>query len=65
METRTNTETKGRAQTPAELARDIRCDRRQVYLAIQSGALRAFWLGNGWRIFPKDRDEWLETLRSK
>lgn len=65
MATRTNTETKGRAQTPAELARDIRCDRRLVYLAIESGDLRAIWLGNGWRIFPQDRNEWLATLRSK
>lgn len=53
------------SQTPAELAREIRCSRRQVYNAIRAGELRAFWIGKGFRILPSDRDEWLEKLRAQ
>jgi excisionase family DNA binding protein len=53
------------AVTPSELASLLRMNRRRVYAAIECGALRALRIGNGYRILPQDRNEWLESLRVK
>ena len=52
-----------RAQTPTELARELRVNHRRIYAAIHSGALNAVRIGRRWKILPEDRDAWLATLR--
>ena len=51
--------------TPRELALELRCRRMRIYDAIRSGALPALRIGNGYRILPQDRNDWLESLRVK